>query len=224
MPIPTPGAEMFHASVSLPAGADAQTRASFSTPIEQLTDRTKFMRAYLSGDGSEFVYPTSILGAPKTRKLVILPSEAMLSRASGSYSEWTPSTIGNSPIVIPGVNGAKAWLPVDLPSGCTISAVEAIVRSNAARSTPNGWFLKAFTQTSNWATPGAPTTVQQGSTTEGGLASGYSKITIGSLTPFLLANEERAFIEVTGPIGSPFTNDALVAIRVSFTDGGPRNA
>ena len=223
MPIPTAGAEMYHATIALPAGADAQTRASFANPLEELADRTAFLRAYIKADGSEFVYPVSILGT-KTRKLVVLPSEAMLSRASGSYSEWLPSTIGSSPIIVPTANGAKAWLPLKIPSGCTITDLEVIVRSNAARSSPNGWVAKLFTQTHDWSTPGAPTTTQQGSTVEGGLASGYSKITITSITPFLLAAEQRAFVQITGPTGSPYTNDALVGVRATFTDAGPRNA
>lgn len=223
MTIPTAGAELYHATISLPAGSDAQTRESFSTPLEELADRTAFLRAYIKNDGSEFVYPTSILGT-KTRKLVILPSEAMLSRASGSYSQWLPSTIGSSPIVIPTANGALLWLPCRVPSGCTITDVEVIVRSDSARSSPNGWIVKAYTQTSDWTTPGAPTTTQQGSTVEGGLSSGYAKISVTSITPFLLAAEQRAFIQVTAPTGSLGTNDALVAARVTFTDAGPRNA
>ena len=178
-----------------------------------------YLRTYVNATTEEFVYPTT-----KSRKRTILPIEFGTVAASGLSTEWFPTTIGNSPVLVPLVNGAKVWIPIDIPSGSTIDAVEAIVRSSGARSSPNGWILKAFEQHENWTTPAAPTTTQQGSSTEGGLASGYSKITIGSLTPFIRVNEYTAHVEVTAPTGSLGATDALVAIRVTFTDGGPRNA
>lgn len=46
MPISIPGAPTFHANVSLPAGADAPTRASIAAALEQLADRTRFLSTY----------------------------------------------------------------------------------------------------------------------------------------------------------------------------------
>jgi hypothetical protein len=230
MPIPTPGAETFHASISLPAGADAQTRASFSTPIGQLADRTKFMRAYLSGDASEFVYPTSILGAPKTRKLTITPaSVGFVSRgnAGASYAEhWFPTRSGGYPILCPVVDAAELFVPIGIPSGCTISKVEVLVRSSTARTGANRWSVKVYEQSEPWGSPAAPTATQQGSTTEGGGSSGYSVIDVASLTPFIRVAEYTAHVLITGPTGSlpGAGTDQFLAVRVSFTDGGPRNA
>ena len=42
--------------------------------------------------------------------------------------------------------------PLKIPSGCTITDLEVIVRSNAARSSLNGWVAKLFTQTHDWST------------------------------------------------------------------------
>lgn len=187
--------------------------------LNAITAWINYIKTYLNTTSEEFVYPTA-----KTRKKTILPIAPGTFTTAGAASEWFPSTIGNSPILLPLVNGAKVWIPIDLPSGCTISAVEAIVRSSVNRSTPNGWIVKAFEQSENWATPAAPTTTQQGSSTEGGLSSGYSKITVGSLTPWIIVNEYTAHVEVTAPTGSVGATDALVALRITFTDGGPRNA
>lgn len=187
--------------------------------LNAITAWINYLKTYLNTSTEEFVYP-----ATKTRKKTILPTVHGTFAAAGAASEWLPSTIGNSPVLLPLVDAAKIWIPIDLPSGCTISAVEVIVRSDSARSTPNGWIVKAFEQSENWTTPAAPTTTQQGSSTEGGLASGYSKITVGSLTPFIIVNEYTAHVEVTAPTGSLGSNDALVALRITFTDGGPRNA
>lgn len=41
MPIPTPGVATYHATIDLPAGSDAPTRASIADPLEQLADRTR---------------------------------------------------------------------------------------------------------------------------------------------------------------------------------------
>lgn len=187
--------------------------------LNAITAWINYLKTYFNTTSEEFVYPTT-----KTRKKTILPTTHGTFTTAGAASEWFPSTIGNSPVLLPLVNGAKVWIPIDLPSGCTISAVEAIVRSDVGRSSPNGWILKAYYQAENWTTPAAPTTVQQGSSTEGGLSSGYSKITIGGLTPFLIGAEEKAHVQITAPTGSLGTNDALVALRITFTDGGPRNA
>lgn len=178
-----------------------------------------WFRSWHRSSDEEFIYPTT-----KTRKRTILPTAFGTVAAAGASTQWFPTTIGNSPVILPLTDGAKMWIPIDLPSGCTISAVEAIVRSSTARSSPNGWIVKAFEQSENWTTPAAPTTTQQGASEEGGLASGYSKISISSITPWIVVNEYTAHVEVTAPTGSLASTDALVAIRVTFTDGGPRNA
>ena len=43
---------MYHATIALPAGADAQTRASFAIRSRERADRTAFLRAYIKADGS----------------------------------------------------------------------------------------------------------------------------------------------------------------------------
>lgn len=220
MPIPTPGASTYHTNISLPAGADAQTRASFATPLEELADRTAYLRARVNGGSAEeFVYATT-----KTRKLTIPANAAAASGDGAGACDWYLTEASGVAVLIPRVNAARAFLPIDLPSGCTISAVEVLVRSSGARSTPNGWIAKVYEQSEPWSSPAAATATQQGSSTEGGLSSGYAVITVGSLTPFIRVAEYTAHIVITGPTGSLGGTDQLIAARVSFTDGGPRNA
>ena len=186
-------------------------------------DWIEWLRSWTNPTSVEFVYPST-----KTRKRVITAAEMPListEGSGGSYQEqWFPSLSGGTPILIPVVNAATVFVPIDIPSGCTISDVEVLVRSSAARSTPNGWTVKVYEESIPWSSPAAPTSTQQGSTTEGGLSSGYSKITVGSLTPFIRVNEYTAHALITGPTGSLGANDQLLGIRVTFTDGGPRHA
>jgi hypothetical protein len=220
MPTPTPGTATYHTNISLPAGADAQTRASFTTPLEELADRTAYLRGRMNGGSAEeFVYP-----ATKNRKLVIPACLALPSGDGAGASDWYLTVSSGVPLLIPRVAGGVAFLPIDLPSGCTITAVEVLVRSSTGRSTPDGWIARVYEQSMPWSSPGAATATQQGSSTEGGLASGYAVIAVSSLTPFIRLAEYTAHIAVTAPTGSLGSTDQLVGARVSFTDGGPRNA
>jgi hypothetical protein len=216
MPIPTPGSPPYPANIDLPAGTDLQNRASFSTPLDQLADRTATLKGAID---PEFVYLT-----PTTRKRTIEATDAHASASGAGVLDWYLSLASGVPYLVPIVNAPFAVFPIDIPSGCTITAVEVLVRSSGLRVTPNGWFVRVYEQSEPWGAPAAATATQQGSTTEGGLAAGYSVITVGSLTPFIRVNEYTAHIVVTGPTGALGANDQLIAVRVSFDDGGPRNA
>lgn len=221
MPIPTPGnSATYPANIALPAGADAQNRASFSTPLSELADRTAYLRARLSAGGDEFVY-----AGTKTRRLTITPASMLPCIAPTTYvGRWFPSRVGGVLSLLPLVDAAEVFVPIDLPSGCTISAIEVLVQSAAVRTGSNRWTVRAYEESQPWASPGAPTATQQGSTTEGGGSVGYSVIAVGSLTPFIRVSEYTAHLVITGPTGSIGTNDQLLAARITFTDGGPRNA
>jgi hypothetical protein len=221
MPIPTPGdPASYPVNIALPAGTDAQNRASFSTPMSELGDRTAYLRARLNAGGDEFIY-----AATKTRKLTITPASMLPCIAPTTYiGRWFPSRVGGALTLQPLVDAAEVFVPIDLPSGCTISAVEVLVQSAAVRTGSNRWTVRVYEESQPWSSPGAPVATQQGSTTEGGGSSGYSVITVGSLTPFIRVNEYTAHLVITGPTGSLGLNDQLLAARISFTDGGPRNA
>ncbi len=220
MPDSYPGANTYHVNVSMPAGTDLQNRSSFRTPLEQLADRATALKARMSGGaGDEFVYP-----ATKSRKLTIPACLALPSGDGAGASDWYLSLSSGVAYLVPRVNAGFAVIPIDLPSGCTITAVEVLVQSSGLRVTPNGWVVKVYEQSEPWSSPAAATATQQGSTTEGGLSAGYAVITVGSLTPFIRVAEYTAHIVVTAPTGALGSTDQLIAVRVSFTDGGPRNA
>lgn len=214
MPTPTPGAATYHANIALPAGADLQNRASFATPLEELADRTAYLRARCNGNAAEeFVYP-----ATKTRTLIVTAAQAHV-----TSSEWLRS-YSSGPVLVPNTAAALAVFPVDLPSGCTISGVDALVSSDSARSGTNRWAIKVYEQSEPWSSPAAPTATQQGSTSYAGTGSGYSLATVGSLTPFIRVAGYSAHVVVLAPTGSLGSNDKLYSVRITFDDGGPRNA
>ena len=218
MPIATPGTATYHTNISVPAGADAQTRASFATPLTELADRTAYLRARLNGAGDEFIY-----AATKTRKKVINAASAALDVSGTGVVNWF-STYGSGVHHLqPRVDAAFAVIPLDLPSGCTVTDVELLTKAGSARAGTNRWGLAVFKQSSPWSSPAAPTATQQGSTAYASNASGHSLAVVSGLSA-LIAAEETVHAIVTGPTGSLGVDDRLLAIRVTFTDGGPRNA
>lgn len=182
-------------------------------------DWLTWFRSWHRSSDEEFIYPST-----KTRKRTIDASDAIYSADGAGATDWYLSHSSGVPYLVPRVDAGTAYLPIDVPSGSTISAVEVLVQSSGARSTPNGWIVKVYEQSEPWSSPGAATATQQGSTTEGGLSSGHAVITVGSLTPFIRVNEYTATIQITGPTGALGSTDQLIAARVTFTDGGPRNA
>lgn len=205
--------------VVAPTDGDVLNAASVTAAgvgFQALANRT---RQLLDLVDPEFVYLT-----PTTRKRTIEATDAHASASGAGVLDWFLSLSAGVPYLVPRLDAVFAVFPIDVPSGCTIAGVEVLVRSSGARVTPNGWFVRVYEQSEPWAAPAAPTATQQGSTTEGGLAAGYSVITVGSLTPFLRLAEYTAHVVVTGPIGALGANDQLLAVRVSFDDGGPRNA
>jgi hypothetical protein len=187
--------------------------------LNAITAWVNYLKTYLNTTTEEFVYPTT-----KTRRLVLSANQALAVAASSGTPDWYPNVSTNVPTLVPRVAAATATFPVVVPSGSTITAVEVLVRSSAVRTGSNRWTVRAFEMSAPWASPAAATATQQGSSTEGGGAIGYAVISVGNLTPFLRIAEYTAHVLVTGPTGSLVDTDELIAVRVTFTDGGPRNA
>lgn len=179
-----------------------------------------WFRSWHRSSDEEFIYPTT-----KTRVRAMTAAEAAPSGAGDGSSDWLFTHSGGAPLLLPVVDAAYAVVPIDVPSGCTITGVDIIVRSNGARSTPNGWIVSVYEQVESWVDPGGMTATLRGAAVEGGLSSGFDVITVTGLgAGFLLSAGSHAHVLVKGPTGSLGANDYLVAARVSFTDGGPRNA
>lgn len=177
-----------------------------------------YLRTWINESTEEFKYPTT-----KNRYLTIEACKAYPVSTAGVL-DYEQNTAGAAPVAVPRVNAAVAIVPVDIPSGCVITTIEVLVQSSGVRVTPNGWFVSVYSQSEPWLIPAAPTTTQWAATTEGGLAAGYSVITVTTGTGLTRVAESTVHVHVTGPIGALGGTDQLIAVRVSFTDGGPRNA
>ena len=181
-------------------------------------DWLTWFRSWHRSSDEEFIYPTT-----KYRYLTIEACKGFPASAAGVL-DWEQNTAGAAPVLIPRVNAAVAIVPVDIPSGSSITNIEVLVQSSGARVTPNGWMVAVYSQSEPWAIPAAPTTTQWDVTTEGGLGAGYSVITVTNATPLSRVAESTVHLIVTGPTGALANTDQLIAVRASFTDGGPRNA
>lgn len=228
MPINITDVDTFSDPIVAPADGDVLNAASVTDAggvgFQGLANRTRKLGNRMGIGASapltdEFVYDPTI-----ARELQIEGCEFALDDDGAGLSNWIRNLSSGVIYDQPRANAAIASARVRVPSGCTITGVEVLVRSSTGRLAGSGWFARAYTQTAPWGSPAAATATQQGSSTEGGLSSGYSVIAIGSITPFLIAAGESVHIVITGPTGSLGVNDQLIAARVLFNDRGPRNA
>jgi len=217
----------FTSPVVAPADGDSLNAASVVAPgvgLQALADRTRFMGNRM-GVGvvapltDEFVYSPTL-----PRDLQIEGEEFALSTDGAGVVDWIRNLSSGVVYNTPRIDAVFAAARARVPSGCTVTGVEVLVRSSGARVAGNGWFVRVYTQTVPWGAPGAASAVQQGSTQEGGLATGHAVIAVGSITPFLIIAGEAVHVLVTGPTGALGADDYLIAARILFDDRGPRNA
>lgn len=225
MPIPTPGAPTFHANIDLPAGADAPTRASVATPLEQLADRTAAMGPFFDFVNSEFKYP-----ATKTRTKFFGVSRSILGvKETDASEEWKMLDQGaGAPLLvaipIAGAQRARLWIPLELPEGAVITGYTAYVEKGAdnptaadqwgARLSARGGFLTFPASASNGLT-GLGAGVQRA-------GGGTGRATMGEAG---LTHTVQGMADYYAYIEGPATehaNDRVWGVAVTFQDPGPR--
>lgn len=217
----------FTSPVVAPADGDPLNAASITAPgvgLQALSNRTRKLGDRM-GIGlvapltDEFLYDPTI-----ARELQIEGQEFGLATDGAGATEWLRTLSAGVVFNVPLIDSAFASARARVPSGCTVTGVEVLVRSSGARLAGSGWFARVYSQTVPWGAPAAASAVQQGSSQEGGLAAGYSVIAVGAIVPFLLVAGEAVHVSVNGPTGALGANDQLIAARILFDDRGPRNA
>jgi hypothetical protein len=225
MPIPTPGAPIFHPTVALPAGADPPTRSSIATPLEQLADRTAALGEFVDFTLGEFRYP-----GLKVRTKFFGVSRAILGfKETDGAPEWKMLDQGiGAPLLlavpVAGAQRARMWIPLDLPEGAVIKAYTAYLEKGAnnavaadqwgARLSARGGFL-LFPGSASVGLTGLGAGIQRAGSGTGRATVGES----GLSHPVQGMADYYAYIE--GP-ATEHANDRVWGVAITFEDPGPR--
>lgn len=225
MPIPTPGTATFHANIDLPAGADAPTRSSIATPLEQLADRTAAMGPFFDFGTEEFTYPST-----KTRTKFFGVSRAILGlKETDASTEWKMLDQGTgAPLLaalpIAGAQRARMWIPLDLPEGAVITGYTAFVEKGASNATASdqwgarlygyGGFL-LFVGSGAVGLSGVSTGIQRAGSGTGRATMGETGLT------HIVQGYADYYAYVEGP-ATEHANDRVWGVAVTFEDPGPR--
>lgn len=225
MPIPTPGAPIFHPDVDLPAGADAPTRASIATPLEQLADRTAALAGFVDFGTGEFTYPST-----KVRTKFFGVSRAILGfKETDASPEWKMLDQGaGAPLLlavpIAGAQRARMWIPLELPEGAVITAYTAYLERGADNAaSADQWGVRLSGRGGFLLFPGS---ASEGLTGLGAgiqrAGSGTGRVVVGeSGLSHTVQGMADYYLYVEGP-ATESTSDRLWGVAVTFEDPGPR--
>lgn len=195
-------------------GSDLRKAISIETPIQALTNRVAELERYIN---AAFVYPT-----PPSRVVTLTPVPQGDLTLAGGIIAWISGTNG----LVSQANTNTVWCPLtDLPDGAVVSKIEVLVDPGAARSGSDRMELLVVKREADWSaktfTPTTLGTVQDDTTAAVQIISLTLSPTItidntGDTSTSLLVGVS------SGNDGA--TNlDKFHAIRVTFTDPGPRN-
>jgi hypothetical protein len=225
MPIPTPGAATYHANIDLPAGADAPTRASIATPLEQLTDRTAKVASFFDFGAGEFVYPST-----KNRAKFFGVAGASLGfKESDGSPEWKMLDLGTGvaalyAVPVAGSARARMWIPLNLPEGAVITGFTVFVEKgadNASASDQWGARLGGIGGFLTFPAGAAIGLSGLGSMQRAGSGTGRAVMGESGLTHTVQGNATYS-IYIEGPSAENATGDRVWGASVAFTDPGPR--
>lgn len=225
MPTPTAGTATFHATIDIPAGADAPTRGSVADPLVQLTDRTAALGGFVDFVNSELKYP-----ATKTRTKFFGVSRAILGFAeSGGAPEWKMLDQGvGAPLLVAspvaGAGRARLWIPITLPEGAVITGYTGYVEKGAdnptaadqwgVRLSARGGFL-LFPASASAGLTGLGAGIQRA-------GSGTGRATMGETgLSHTVQGHADYYAYLEGP-ATEHANDRAWGVTITYQDPGPR--
>lgn len=225
MPIPTPGVATYHATIDLPAGSDAPTRASIATPLEQLADRTAKIASFFNFTTSEFVYPTT-----KSRGKFFGVAGATLGfKESDGSPEWEMLDLGlgvaalyASPVA--GSGRARMWIPLDLPEGAVITGFNVFVEKGADNASASDQWGARLGAVGGFAFfPGSAAIGLTGLGSMQRAGSGTGRAVMGeSGLSHTVQGMATYSVYIEGPSVESAVGDRIWGASVAFTDPGPR--
>lgn len=203
----------FPAVVQPPAGSDIRVAASVLTAFQQLADRTAYLKK---------------LAEPGDVRSIILSPE----QATYDPTEWTPVGLEPGSLTCDQSVSKISWdLNRLLPSGAIIQQIDALVTMGANVAEASRMEISIenrvpdFTALSlDAGTPDGPIFVYAGAASAGAIelfslttAHGSIPFTLLSTAVTRLAIRSRADTNPLSPV------DEVHAVRISFTDPGPRS-
>lgn len=119
-----------------------------------------------------------------------------------------------------GANTAYIQFPIQLPTGATITSVQAIV---VPANTTASMVISLVRKITNWGTFTAVTSTQTGTGGTASASAAAQLITSTITSPPTVDNTTNTYFVQIRSSSSGTTGDRILAVRVNFTDPGPRN-
>ena len=171
----------------------------------------------ITNAADEHVYPT-----PKTRVVVIGPHSGINLTGDG----WHYSGVTDIAYIKANVDNVKRIfnLTDHLPSGCTVTKIDALIKPGAAHTMEFNWVetndaLDNFPTNSASYTPGG----SSGSTTGQLANTNYQRISFSGLSIVIGRDANMLVGELKAGTTASSNNDRCYGIEVTYTDVGPRN-
>lgn len=153
-----------------------------------------------------------------SRVVVLSPAAAMQNPAAGVTSNhWQ----GLGTKIQSLVNTAGAIIPFELPHGAILTALEILVNPGAARTSGNNMAAVVTKSTPDFVTP-ALSTSNVVSLFEDDTTTNLQVMTPGALA-ITIDSESFYVINISAGNTAAASPDTIEAIRLTFTDPGPRN-
>ena len=205
--------------VSVPVDTDARNAASVEVPFQALANRTRQLKDQLEtsivpGTG-EFIYPSNPLLPTRTIELDPMSMQG---------ADWgTETGFQHREAQL----GAREHLYLDLggvlPSDAYVISLQAIVKPAAARGALDRMRLALYAVTADWSTYAALSLISEAADDDGttdwqGLSISPTEAVFTTDVDF---SARRYLVRIAA--GNGTAGDLVRAVRINFSDPGPRN-
>ncbi len=204
MPTDITDVSAFTSPVQVPASADPASKDNIVTLGQQVANRTRFLYDAIAGAG---------VGTDVT---IIIGPTAFRTPGSQLNFAWVQLDQNDQP--------AFADAGDYLPSGAVLKEVHVAVKPGFARGAGDAMLLKVFRQAWSAFPAGDPTATQLGSDDEDDGSNGRQWMAVTGLSETVDrdANSITVQLQAGNDAGTGGRNDRLYALKLVFTNPGPR--
>ncbi len=216
MPKNLTDAPQWEPAISVPVDSDPANAASVETSFQLLANRTAWQKQtfeeYIDPGTGDFVYPGLLIRTVELDPMgMVGPEWDFFSGAAHRESK----------------TGARERLYCPLagivPSGAALVSVQALVKPAVARAALNAMRLSLSAIESDWGAPATAQTTTTEVADDNGTTDWQMLQILPSGGPFTDVDHaaRRYFLRIAA--GSGTAGDRVSALRIGFTDPGPRN-
>ena len=207
----------FTLPVTVPDDGDSENAASVAAGFQPLANRTRYLLDKALGGNVNF---------PVTNRVVTVPLIGGFSFGMAPAATWPQA--GGAPLYWwIKVNGDIVYFPLNayLRSGETLTSVVATVWPGAARAVvANRMQLKYYKMTHDFVTPtNEPVGLVATGTTPSDDGTTGKQFLVVTATDVIDLSVNDYYVGVQGGNTAGAATDTLYALRMFFTDPGPRN-